>query len=132
MLQLTDGAPKQLWFSKDMRNQFNPSIYLDGYFYGVDGNTSGKATLNCIDAKTGKLKWKGPKMGSGSLISAMGKLIIFTEKCELIIADPSPEGFKPGSRGQVLGDKCWTTPSLSNGLLYVRNHKGELACISLK
>ena len=115
-----------------MRNQFNGCIYLDGYLYGVDGNTSGKATLDCIDAKTGKLKWKGPMVGSGSLISAMGQLIIFTEKCELVIADPSPEGFKPGSRAQILGDKCWTTPSLANGRLYVRNHRGDLACVSLK
>ena len=132
MLQLTDGAPKQLWFTEEMRNQLNPSVYLDGYLYGVDGNTSDKATLNCLDAKTGKLKWKGPKIGSGSLISAMGKLIIFTEKCELIIADPSPDSFNPGSRAQILGDKCWTTPSLANGLLYLRNHRGDLACISLK
>ncbi len=62
----------------------------------------------------------------------MGKLIVFTEKCELIIADPSPDAFRPGSRAQILGDKCWTTPSLANGLLYVRNHKGDLACISLR
>jgi len=132
MLKLTGGAPEELWTSKHMRNQLNPSLYIDGYLYGVDGDTSGKATLNCIDAKTGELKWKGPKIGSGSLISAMGKLIVFTEKCELIIADPSPDAFKPGSRAQILGDKCWTTPSLANGLLYVRNHKGDLACISLK
>ena len=132
MLQLTDGAPKLLWKNENMRNQLNPSLYIDGYLYGVDGDTSGNATLNCLDAKSGELKWKGPKIGSGSLISAMGKLIVFTEKCELIIATPSPESFRPNSRAQILGDKCWTTPSLSDGLLYVRNHKGELACVKLK
>ncbi|MFT4548201.1 MAG: outer membrane protein assembly factor BamB [Verrucomicrobiales bacterium] len=132
MLELAPGGPKQLWSNKEMRNQLNPSLHLDGYLYGVDGNTSGKATLNCIDAKTGELKWKGPKVGSGSLISAMGKLIIFTEKCELIIATPSPEAFKPSHRAQILGDKCWTTPSLANGLLYVRNQRGDLACVRLK
>ena len=134
MLKIGEGnnAPEQLWFSKDMRNQFNPSIFVDGYLYGVDGNTTNKATLNCLDAKTGDLKWKGPKVGSGSLISAMGKLIIFTDKCELVIADASPKGFKQDARAQILGDKCWTTPSLSNGRLYVRNHKGDLACIKLK
>ena len=60
MLKLTSGAPEELWTSKDMRNQLNPSIYIDGYLYGVDGDTSGKATLNCIDANTGELKWKLP------------------------------------------------------------------------
>ncbi len=59
MLKLTGGAPEELWTSKHMRNQLNPSLYVDGYLYGVDGDTSGKATLNCIDAKTGELKWKG-------------------------------------------------------------------------
>ena len=133
MLKLNGGdKPELLWTNNDMRNQFNPSIHLDGFLYGVDGNTSNKATLNCLDAKNGDVKWKGPKIGSGSLISAMGKLIIFTERCELIIADPSPDGFKPTSRAQILGDKCWTTPSLADGLLYVRNHRGDLACISLK
>ncbi|MGI9240654.1 MAG: PQQ-binding-like beta-propeller repeat protein [Verrucomicrobiales bacterium] len=133
MLQFSgSGASKELWKNKNMRNQLNPSLHIGGYLYGVDGDTSGNATLNCIDARNGKLMWKGPKIGSGSLISAMGKLIIITEKCELIIADPSPEGFRPGSRAQVLGGKCWTTPSLANGLLYVRNQKGDLACISLR
>jgi hypothetical protein len=68
----------------------------------------------------------------GSLLQAGGKLIIFSEKGELLSAEASPEGLKVLGRGQVLGGVCWTPPALADGKIYLRNAKGDLVCVQLE
>ena len=65
-------------------------------------------------------------------MAADGKLIVMGDKGELVVAKPSPAGFKPIARAQVLGGKCWTTPVLANGRIYCRNAKGDLVCLDVK
>ena len=62
---------------------------------------------------------------------ADGKLIVLNDKGELAVADVSPEGFKPISRTQALGGKCWTTPVLANGRIYCRNAAGDVVCLDV-
>jgi hypothetical protein len=63
---------------------------------------------------------------------AAGKFIALSDKGELMTAEVSPEGFKPISRAQVLGGRCWTPPVLANGRIYCRNAKGDLACFDVR
>lgn len=57
-------------------------------------------------------------------MAADGKLIILSEKGELVVAEASAAEFKPLARAQVLGGKCWATPVLANGRIYCRNAAG--------
>lgn len=133
LLQLTDGAPKAVWENKNMANHFNSCVYLNGHFYGIDGNTDQPdKDLRCLDSSTGEVKWKHKGFGLGSLMAADGKLIILSERGELVVADASPDAFKPLARAQVLGGKCWTTPVLANGRLYCRNAQGDLVCLDVR
>jgi hypothetical protein len=59
------------------------------------------------------------------------KLIVFSDRGELTVAEASAEAFKPLARSQVLGGKCWTVPTLANGRLYCRNAHGMLICLDL-
>jgi len=59
---------------------------------------------------------------------ADGKLIILSDKGELVIAEASPEGFKQLAAGQVLRGPCWTVPVLANGRIYARSKTGTLSC----
>jgi outer membrane protein assembly factor BamB len=65
------------------------------------------------------------------LIATNGKLIVLTEKGELLVAEASPKEFKLISRAQVIGGKCWTTPTLSNGRIYCRNSVGDVVCLDV-
>lgn len=133
LLQLTASAPKVVWENKSMANHFNSCVYLNGCFYGIDGNTDQPAKdLRCIDGKTGEVKWKHDGLGLGSLTAADGKLIVLSERGELVVAEASPDAFKPLARAQVLGGKCWTTPVLANGRLYCRNARGDLVCLDVR
>jgi len=133
LLRLTGGSPKVVWENKNMANHFNSCVYWNGSFFGIDGNTDQPAKdLRCIDGKTGDVKWKYDGLGLGSLMAADGKLIILSERGEVVIAEASPDAFKPLARAQVLGGKCWTTPVLANGRLYCRNARGDLICLDVR
>ncbi len=130
LLELKGGEITKLWENKSMRNHFNASLLIDGHLYGIDGDAGRKDSgVACVELATGTSKWREPSLGSGGVTAADGKLIIISEKGELVIAEASPAGFKPLARSQVLGGKIWTVPVLANGKIYARNSKGDLVCV---
>jgi outer membrane protein assembly factor BamB len=132
LLQLTTGEPKVVWQNKSMANHFNSCVYLNGHFYGIDGNTDqAQKDFRCVEFATGNVKWKYDGLGLGSVMAADGKLIVLSERGELLVAEASPEAFRPLARAQVLGGKCWTVPVLANGRIYCRNAQGTLVCLDV-
>jgi outer membrane protein assembly factor BamB len=119
-----------------MCNHMNNSVLMDGHLYGFDGTAHrGRPTeFVCLEIESGRERWRvspDEGLGCGSLIgTADGKLIVLTEKGELLIAQASPEGFEPVSRAQVLGGRCWTSPVLSGGRVFCRNARGDLVAVS--
>lgn len=132
LFKLGAVEPEQLWKTKALRTQLNAAVLFGGHLYGVDGDTTEKASLKCLDFATGAEKWTEAGFGSGAVIVADGKLIALGGTGELMIAPASPDGFKPTTRTQVLGGKCWTAPVLANGRLLCRNSKGEVVCLDLR
>lgn len=116
------------WRHKDFLNWLNSSVLWQGYAYGVHAKDR---TLKCVDFETGEIKWTHPDVGLGSLMMADGRLIVLTEKGQLLVALASPEGFEPVATAQILGGKCWTVPVLSHGRIYARDADGDLVCIDV-
>ena len=127
LIQLAGGKPSVVWENKNMRNQFNSSVLWEGHLYGVDENQ-----LRCLELGTGVVKWTEKSVGKGSLMLADGKLIVLSEQGELMIAPATPEGFKTTARAKILGGRCWTAPTLSNGRIYGRNAAGDLVCVDVR
>ena len=130
VLKLTGGKDKpsfqELWKSKIAQNHFNSSVHYNNHIYGFD-----QAVLQCIDANTGKEKWKQSGFGKGSLILAEGNLIVLGERGQLALVEATPSAYKEKSRVDgVIEGKTWTAPALANGKLYVRNEK-EMICMDL-
>lgn len=127
LLQVTGGKLIERYTTKDMANQMNPSVLIDGHVYGFSGN-AGRADLVCLQFDNGAVKWRQGGLGAGALIGADGKLIMLSERGELIIAEASPAGFEPLTRFKALNDRCWVAPTLANGQLYVKDNDGRLIC----
>lgn len=132
LFELGGAEPKEIWKSKVIRTQMNPAVLHQGHLYGVDGDTTEKASLKCVDFATGAEKWKHANFGSGGVIIADGKLIALSGTGELLVAPASPESFKPTARAQVLGGKCWTAPVLANGFIYMRNSRGDVVAVDVR
>ena len=133
LLKPVSGAePEVVWKTKLLRTQMNGAILYGKHLYGVDGDTTEKPVLKCLDIADGTEKWADATTGVRSLIIADGRMILLGEKGELIIAPATPERFNPTARFQVLGGKCWTSPVLANGLVYCRNSRGDLVCVDLR
>lgn len=132
LFEVGGAEPKELWKSKALRTQLNGAVLYQGHLYGVDGDTTEKASLKCVEFATGEVKWSEANFGSGGAIIADGKLIALSGGGELMVAPVSPQGFKTTSRAQVLGGKCWTAPVLANGLIYTRNSRGDVAVVSVR
>jgi len=109
-----------------MRNQFNSAVLIDGHIYGVDENQ-----LRCLDLKTGDVKWTDRTVGKGSLMAADGRLIVLSERGELMVAPATPAAFNPTARAQILGGRCWTTPILSHGRIVARNAAGDVVSVDV-
>ncbi len=124
--------PETLWKSRELKTQMATSVLIDGHLYGVDGDTTQKASLKCIELKTGTVKWTHADFGSGNVLAANGKLLCLSGKGELLVAPVSTQAFRPSARAQVLDGKCWNPHVLANGLLYCRNAEGDLICLDLR
>jgi outer membrane protein assembly factor BamB len=124
---------EEVYENKNMQNQFNPSVLIHGFVYGIHGRAGSRdAGLACVELATGQTKWFEKSIGSGALMAAGDKLIIQGDKGELVVAQASGDAFKPLARAQVIGGKCWTTPVLANGRIYCRNSKGDLVCVDVR
>lgn len=137
-----DG-PTRIWKAA-VGTGFSSVVVADGRLFTM-GWADGKDTVHCLDAATGdtrwtrsypqaigEMKWGEKGFGQGSVIAAGDRLLVLGEKGELSIVRASPAKFELLARTQAIGGKCWTSPALAAGRLYIRNAKGELVCLDLR
>jgi outer membrane protein assembly factor BamB len=132
LLSVSNGQPAITYTNKVLRSHLSPGILRGEYLYAFDGEAKQETDFRCVHLPTGELKWTCKDPAFGSLILAGDKLIVLSEKGELLLAEASPVGFKPLARAKVLSGVCWTPPALANGRLYVRTARGELRCLKLE
>jgi outer membrane protein assembly factor BamB len=128
-IKVNGGNTEQVWDNREMRNHMNCTMLWKGHLYGFD-----ESSLKCLDFADSSEKWSDKSMGKGALMmSADGRMIIMSEKGELVIAMADPSGFKALARANILPrGRCWTVPTLANGRIYARNAKGDMVCVEVK
>jgi outer membrane protein assembly factor BamB len=132
LLQLGKSEPQIAYQSRVLRTQMNPAVLAGGHLYAVDGDTTEKTTLKCVEFASGTEKWSRPLAGSGAVAIADNRLIVLSGAGELMIAPVSSESFVPTARANVLTGKCWTVPVLANGRIYCRNAEGTVVCVDVR
>ncbi len=136
-LETKDGKPaaSQLWKKDALTCYFSTPVPVGKeYVYMVTGSIfpPPSSTLRCVEAKTGKEKWKKEKIAkyhAALLRTGDDKLLMLDDKGDLTLIDPSPEGYKELARSKVCGP-TWAHPALSEGRVYLRDEK-ELMCVPL-
>ena len=113
--------------------QFQSPIALGGFLYLVIGDNSTKAKLACMRLDNGAIAWTERLSGNrGNVITADGKLIVVSERGEVLLCEASEKGFTEHGRFQAVGGRCWAPPALADSKLFIRNNSGRLVCYDLK
>ncbi len=139
LLSVKGGRPEVIYENKALRNNLSPGILVGDYLYAFNGEAKQDTDFRCLHLPSGRLIWMHPEPAFGSLLRVNDSLLVLSEKGDLLLMPldgslPAP-GAAPGiptARAKVLAGKCWTPPTLANGLLYVRNAQGELRCLDLE
>ena len=123
LVRITGDKPDELWSDDNiMSSQYTTCVEVDGKLYGIHGRQdAGVAQLRAIDPLTPKVLWTEEGFGTGNLILADGKLLIMKTDGELILAEASPEKFRPLAKAKVFSDVVQALPALADRLLYVRD-----------
>jgi outer membrane protein assembly factor BamB len=132
VLRVDGSKVSELWSSDDvLSNHYATSVYHDGYLYGYHGRQEFGPSFRAVEMKTGKVRWSEDRFRAGSVTLAGNRLVIVRETGELILADASPEAFRPLARAQVLPATVRAFPALADGFLYLRN-ENTLVCLDLR
>lgn len=114
---------KNVWRERnDLMNHWSTPVCRDGYLYGLYGfKKYGDAPLQCVELKSGTLKWSVEGFGPGNLILAGDQLVVLSDAGEVVLAQADPEAYHELGRFEALGGKCWSSPALVGDQLYVRS-----------
>lgn len=124
-------STEQLWFSsgnKPVANHWSTPVHYQGHLYGMFSfKEYGTGPLKCVELATGKVKWEQPNFGAGQVILTGDTVLALSDKGELVQVAAQPDSYKEVSRAKVVSGKCWSTPTVADGRIFVRSTK-ESAC----
>jgi outer membrane protein assembly factor BamB len=128
-----DGAnwkAEEIWrvTGNKIANHWSTPVYKDGYLYGMfQFKEYGVGPFKCVEVQTGREVWSQPNFGPGNVTLVGDKLLALSDAGELVLINPAPEKYSELGRFEAVSGKCWSTPSIADGRVYVRSVK-EGAC----
>lgn len=126
------GEPDEVWFKpNELMNHWSTPIIHDGHLYGIfEFKKYGRAPLQCVNLKSGEIVWREQGFGPGNCALAGDKLVVLSDAGELAIVEATPDRYRELARADLLEGKCWSTPAVSDGRVYIRSTE-EGGCFRL-
>ena len=114
--RLANGGLEEVWESRAFGAALAIPVLFDGHLYGFTGRF-----LTCANAETGEILWRSrPPLGRGIAL-VDDKLVILAASGELVVVEPSPDGYQELTRTPVFEMGDLATAEFSEGVFYVRN-----------
>jgi outer membrane protein assembly factor BamB len=118
---------RELWSSNRLRLHHGNAIRIGDAIYFSSGGKGSQAILSAVDARSGTIHWQQRSIEKATFVYADGKLITLDQDGNLMIAYPSPQGFKIAARAPVMSRLSWTPPVLVGTRLYLRDRASLIA-----
>jgi outer membrane protein assembly factor BamB len=113
-----------LWTNAAWADTYATAVVHGGCLYGLS-----RRGLDCRELPTGRPKWFTDQAANGSVVRAGERLVVLTQRGELVLIQPSESGYQEVSRCTVTtGAESLNSPALSGGRVYLRN-PGEIVCV---
>jgi outer membrane protein assembly factor BamB len=117
----------ELWSSNRLRLHHGNAMRVGEAIYFSSGGKGSQAILSAVDARSGKILWQERSIEKATFVWADRKLITLDQAGTLMIAYPSPQGFKIATKAELLTSLSWTPPALVGTRLYLRDRKTLMA-----
>lgn len=117
----------ELWSSNRLRLHHGNAMRVGDVIYFSSGGKGSQPILSAVEARTGKIVWQERSIGKATFVQADGKLITLDGDGTLMIAYPSPQGFKVTAKAPLLASVAWTPPVLVGSRLYLRDRLTMMA-----
>ena len=132
VFRLQGSTLTELWASDEvLSNHYATSVHHDGVLYGYHGRQEFGPSFRAVDLRTGAVRWSEDQFRAGSVTLAGTRLLILRESGELVLAEASPDRFRPLARARILPGTVRAYPALSDGYLFARNDN-TLVCLDLR
>jgi outer membrane protein assembly factor BamB len=118
---------KELWASPRFRLHHGNAMRLGDAIYFTSGGKGSQPILSAIDVRSGNVLWQERSIEKATFVWADQKLITLDQAGTLMIAYPSPQGFKVAAKAPLLTKLAWTPPTLVGTKLYIRDRKDMMA-----
>jgi outer membrane protein assembly factor BamB len=129
VLKLTQTGGKtnveQVWFNDKVKIFHWNAVLIDDHVYASIG--SNVTMVAAVDITTGEIEWRERGFHKALCLYADDKLIFLDENGQLVLAKVSPEGMKILSQAQMTEKVSWTTPTLVDRTLYIRDKNTIMA-----
>jgi len=118
---------REVWTSPRLRLHHGNAMLIDGALYFTSGGKGSPAVLSAVDLASGKIHWQERSISKATFVWADGKLITLDQDGALMVAHPSPSGFKVAAKAVLLENVAWTPPALVGTRVYMRDRKNMIA-----
>lgn len=131
LVDVSDNKPAAVWSTKELQARFSSPVCVKDAIYGVT-QPENPGTLVCLDASTGKVKWKQPGFEFGPVSSAGGAILAVNGKTgDVILIEANSEKYNELGRIKLTPEgAAWNMPIVSGGNLFVRTKK-TLFCFNV-
>ena len=128
------------WRSDAVSSDVVSGVEVDGGIYvfdvteaQADPNGRTKGFFKRIELSTGRETWRTDAVGCANVLSAGGRLLMFSETGTLIVAEPSPDSYRELWRIAVFpgAKRSWAAPALWGDSIFLRGGDGCLARVCL-
>jgi outer membrane protein assembly factor BamB len=119
--------PTELWHNIRLRLHHGNAMRIGDTIYFSSGGKGSQAILSAVDARSGKIHWQERSIQKATFVWADDKLITLDQDGNLMIARPSPAGFKVSATAPLLTNLSWSPPTLVGTKLYIRDRKSLMA-----
>jgi len=117
----------ELWSSNRLRLHHGNAMRIGDAIYFSSGGKGSQAILSAVDARSGRIHWQERSIEKATFVWADQKLITLDQDGNLMIAHPSPQGFKIAAKAPLLTHLSWTPPVLVGTRLFIRDRKTLMA-----
>ena len=117
----------ELWSSNRLRLHHGNAIRIGNAIYFSSGGKGSQAILSAVDVRSGTIHWQERSIEKATFVWADQKLITLDQDGNLMIAHPSPQGFKIAAKAPLLTNLSWTPPVLVGTRLYIRDRRNMMA-----